>query len=115
MSNQHPIELKDPDAEESNFGGIVTAIGFEECVELLARACPQSAEVDSELAGEMIAAALSFGGYLGAELALGGVEPPTAERQELRAKFRQSAAALERVVAHARETARRVIVHEIPS
>jgi xanthine dehydrogenase iron-sulfur cluster and FAD-binding subunit A len=112
MSN---IETKDPDAEDSNFGGIVTAVGFEECVELLARVLPESQQIDSDLAGEMIAAALSLGGYIGAELAMGDVTPPDAERAELRAKVRASSAAIDRIVAHVRENARHVIATEIPS
>ena len=98
------IKVGDPEANDSNFGGIVTAIGFDECVEFLARVVPKSTEIDPDIAGEMIAAALTLGGYIGAELCCEGVEPPHEERRDFARKFGKSSDAIGRIKAHAAAT-----------
>ncbi len=96
------IEVMDESAGDSNFGGIVTAVGFDEAVEFLARVVPKSTEIDPDIAGEIIAAALTLGGYIGAELCCEGIEPPTEERTEFARKFTQASSAIARIKTHAR-------------
>lgn len=104
--NDEKIKVADPSGGDSNFGGIVTAIGFDEAVEFLARVVPKSTEIDPDVAGEIIAGALTLGGYIGAELCCEGIEPPPEERTEFARKFQASSDAIGRIKAHAAETIR---------
>lgn len=102
MSDEDKIDIEDPSGGESNFGGIVTAVGFDETVEFLARVVPKSTELDPNVVGEIVAAALSLGGYIGAELCCEGIEPPTEERTEFARKFPGPSDAIGRIKAHTR-------------
>lgn len=95
------IEIKDPNAPDSNFGSLVCAVGYEDVVEFVSRNVPKATAQDSAVVAEIVAAALAVGGYIGAELTAEGLAPPVEERMEFARKWPRPAAALRRIYATA--------------
>ena len=83
------IDEKDPDAADSNFGGICVASALHEAHAFLVDTfkLEEGTPITSDLLSNIIAGALSIGGYTGAHLTAAGIVPPAEERRQLRLKF----------------------------
>lgn len=95
-----PREHNEP---ESNFGSTVVAIGFEDAVTIVQREVPSSQLLDPKVVGDIIAASLAIGGYVGAELSIANIDPPSNERASFRSNFKDARARLDAVVEHTLE------------